>query len=104
MEKKDNFIDLFQRNRHKLTKLQITKIEYKLSEKDWLSPTDSWYYENGGMDGWSRSSGYSELKRTENDGIYSVAYSRQEVAWIIELLQYLSNHDFFVYMIVLAEK
>ena len=34
MEKKDNFIDLFQRNRHKLTKLQITKIEYKLSEKD----------------------------------------------------------------------
>jgi putative zinc finger/helix-turn-helix YgiT family protein len=33
MDKKDNFIDLFQRNKHKLTKLQITKIERKLSEQ-----------------------------------------------------------------------
>jgi len=33
MDKKDNFIDLFQRNRRKLTKLQITKIEHKLSEQ-----------------------------------------------------------------------
>jgi putative zinc finger/helix-turn-helix YgiT family protein len=33
MDRKDNFIDLFQRNKHKLTKLQITKIELKLSEQ-----------------------------------------------------------------------